>query len=223
MPFFEPLPPQPPERSPDQPTGWRPPLWDRPSEALLGAPVDAAIVLGRGERAAVVFDNVRAYPNGFAFSLSILRNPMTPRDPMGPGFMGRGHPLGPGGPRIGFEFSDGTRAQIGGPARGGFPPAGTTTQMLVAAGAGSEPRTPFGVPVDADGVPVAPVLMMRGGGGNGERFDTGFWCFPLPPPGPMTIFSEWPDEGIDESATPFDADRIRRAVPRVVTLWETDT
>jgi hypothetical protein len=61
---------------------------------------------------------------------------------------------------------------------------------------------------------------MRGGGGGGGRFDMKFWCFPLPPPGPMTIFAEWNHEGIKESATQFDADKILAAVPRVITLWD---
>jgi len=41
MRFFEPLPPPPPEPRPDEPTVWRPPLWDRRSEALLGAPMES--------------------------------------------------------------------------------------------------------------------------------------------------------------------------------------
>jgi hypothetical protein len=220
MPFFEPLPPIRPEPAPDEPSGWRPPLWDRPSEALLGAPIDAAVVLGKSQQVAIVLDNMRAYPNGFEFSLAILRNPMAARGLVGPGFMGFGHPRGQQGPRIGFEFSNETQTRAGGPPRVGFPSAGSSSQMLVGRSSGSEPRNPFGVSVDDQGVPVEPVLMMRGGGGGGDRFEMRFWCFPLPPPGPMTIFAEWSHEGIYESATPFDADKILAAIPRVVTLWE---
>jgi hypothetical protein len=223
MPFFEPLPPPPPEPPPDQSSGWRPPIWDRPSEALLGAPVESAILLGKSEQVAVVFDNLRAFPNGFEFSLAILRNPMIPRDPMDHGPMGMGRGSGRV-PRIGFEFSNGTRAQVGGGGSVHFPgPGASSTQMMVAAGQGAAPRNPFGVPVDDDGVPVEPVLRVRGGGGSGERFEQRFWCFPLPPPGPMSIYSEWADQGIEESAIPFDADKIIAAVPRVVTLWEAES
>jgi hypothetical protein len=218
MPFFEPLPPPPPEPAPDQPTGWRPPVWDRPSEALLGAPVDVSMLLGRNERVAIAVDTVRAYPNGFEFALAILRNPLLARDPMGYPFMG--HPRAPRGPRIGFEFSDGTQVRVGGP-RVGFPGAGASTQMLMATGPGVR-ANPFGVPVDTYGVPVEPVLLPRGGGGGGDRYDMRFWCFPLPPPGPMKVFAEWFDEGIDESAIQIDAGTILAAVPRVVTVWETE-
>lgn len=219
MPFFEPLPPPPPDPSPNQPSGWRPPIWDRPSEALLGVSVESAILLGKSERVAVVFDNVHAYPNGFQFSLSILGNPMVPRDPMARGPMLIG-PRGLRGPRIGFEFSNGTRAQVGGSGRPSFPGPGATSQMLVSTRQDAAARNPFGVPVDDDGVPVEPVLMPRGGGGNGQRFDQGFWCYPLPSPGPMTIYSEWADEGIPETAVAFDADKIVAAAARVITLWE---
>jgi hypothetical protein len=223
VPFFEPLPAPPPEPVPEQSTGWRPPVWDRPSEALLGAPVDVAILLGRNERMAVALDTVRAYPNGFDFTLALLRNPHLPRDPMGHPFMGMGHPRGPRGPRVGFEFSNGTQVRVGGPSTMGFPAAGAMTQLTVARGPGPGPgpRNPFGYAVDDNGVPVDPVLIPRGGGGSDERYEIRFWCFPLPPPGPTTVFAEWFDEGIDESATVIDADEILAAVPRVVTLWET--
>jgi len=223
MPFFEPLPPLPPEPEPQQSTGWVPPVWDRPSEALLGAPVGIALMLGRNARVAIVLDTVRAYPNGFAFALGLVRNPQVPRDPMGHPFMRMGHPRGLRGPRVGFEFSNGTRVRFGGPSAPGFPGFGVATQLLAARGPGPRPRNPFGYLVDDDGVPVEPVLVPRGGGGSDDRYEMRFWCFPLPPPGPMTVFAEWFDEGIDESATPIDADEVLAAVPRVVTVWETES
>jgi hypothetical protein len=221
MSFFEPLPPPPPEPSRAQQPGWRPPIWDRPSEALLGAPIESAILLGKSEQVAVVLDNLHAFPNGFQFSLAILLNPMNPRDPMD-----RGPGMGPGGlrgPRIGFEFSNGTRTEGGGRGLGGFPGPGARTQMMVASRQGAVPRNPFGVPVDDDGLPIDPILMPRGGGGNGQRFDVDYWCYPLPSPGPMTIYSEWADQGIQETATVFDAHKILAAVPRVITLWDADS
>ena len=114
MPFFDPLPPLPEPQ--EQPTGWRPPLWDRPSEAILGAPVPINALLAKTERVAVALANVSAYPNGFAFDLVIIGNPMTPRPDVAPdGVMG-----GPGmrrGPRVGFEFADGTESRKAGRCR----------------------------------------------------------------------------------------------------------
>jgi len=215
--FFEPLPPPPPQSMPGGPTGWRPPVWDRPSEGLFGAPIGASLLLAKTDRLAVVFDNVHAYPNGFTFDLGIVGNPMVARDPMGHGPMGFGPRFHQRGPRIGFAFSDGTRAQVGGPP---VPPAGG--QMLVARAQTDVRRNPWGVRVDGDGVPLEPVLLPRGGGGGSDRYDERFWCYPLPPAGPMTIYLEWSDVGIDERAAPFDADVIRAAVPRVITVWDTD-
>jgi len=220
MPFFEPL-PELPEPEASQPTGWRTPLWDRPSEALVGAPVGAAVVLAKTDEVALVLDNLHAYPNGFAFSLAILRNPMTPR-PAGPGVVGFGHPHGVRGPRVGFEFSNGAQAREGGPGYfGGFPPGGAVTQTLMATSRSTAEREPRRRnPLVRRHPHRTGVDVTRRRGGGGDRYEMRFWCFPLPPPGPMTIFVEWADQGIDESAVAFDANMILDAVPQVVTLWE---
>jgi hypothetical protein len=36
-------------------------------------------------------------------------------------------------------------------------------------------------------------------------------------------FVEWADQGIDEIATPFDADLITTAATRVIAIWEPET
>ena len=50
--FFEPRPPQP-DMSVEQPTGRAPHLWDRPSEAIMGAPVGISALVARSDRLAV--------------------------------------------------------------------------------------------------------------------------------------------------------------------------
>jgi len=217
--FFEPLPPPPPDSTPGGPTGWRPPVWDRPSEALLGAPIGASLLLAKTDRLAVVFHNVHAYPNGFTFDLGIVGNPTIARDSMGHGPLGFGPRFHERGPRIGFSLSDGSRAQVGGPP---VPPGGGQAITLTATTNANMRRNPWGTRVDDDGLPLDPVLIPRGGGGSSDRYDQRFWCYPLPPSGPMTIYLEWSDVGIDERAAPFDADLIRAAVPRVITVWDTD-
>jgi hypothetical protein len=174
------------------------------------------LLLAKTDQFAVVFDDVHVYPNGFTFGLGIIGNPRVARDPMGHGPMGFGPRLQQRGPRIGFEFSDGTRAQVGGRS---IPSGAGSTQMLLATAHADAPRNPWGVRVGPDGIPLEPVLMMRGGGGSSDRFNQSFWCFPLPPAGPMTIYLEWADVGIDERAQSFDANLIREAVSRVVTIW----
>lgn len=204
--FFEPLPPLP-EPAAEQPTGWVPPLWDRPSEATTGAPVPMVAVLGKSDRVALVLTNVDAYPNGFTFDLLIQRNPMAPRRPdevmphwmMGPPHLRRG-------PRIGFEFADGRRVTEQGP----MPFAG---RSLIARAGSTGPAD--------EGIPTGPILLSRGGGGGGhDRFAMGFWSFPLPPAGPMTVYAEWTSVGIEETGSVVDASLIVDAAERAVVLWE---
>jgi hypothetical protein len=219
MTFFPPPPPPPEEPSGPQPTGWRPPAWDRPSEAVLGAVVPATLLLARTDEHALALDEIRAYPNGFVCRLVILRNPMAPRDlaeRFGPMRM---HPMMLRGPRLGFEFSDGSVARTDQPGR---PPqfGGNSVELVTVSHAPG--RNPFGVATDDDGIPVAPVLVQRGGGGGGERYEVQFWCFPLPPPGPMTIHADWPEQDVAEVSIPFDADLIRDAAATAVTIWEPD-
>ena len=57
---------------------------------LLGASIDASLLLARTDGVAVVFDDVHVYPNGFTFALGIIGNPMVVRDPMAHGPMGFG-------------------------------------------------------------------------------------------------------------------------------------
>jgi hypothetical protein len=202
MPFFDPLPPLPEPQ--EQPTGWRPPLWDRPSEAILGAPVPINALLAKTGRVAVALANVSAYPNGFAFDLVIIGNPMTPRDPMSHrmGMMG-----GPGmrrGPRVGFEFADGTRVAEGGP----MPFPGHVMTLTAQK--------------DPQGIPTTPILVSRGGGGGSDRYSMGFWCFPLPAPGPMNVYVEWDDAEIPETMVTLDATSITQLAPSAVTLWDPD-
>jgi hypothetical protein len=206
MPFFDPLPPEP-DLSVPVPTGWVPPAWDRPSEAILGAPVAISALLARTDQLALAFTHVEAYPNGFSFDVQIIGNPMTPRSlyergPMAYGGMSRG-------PRIGLEFSDGRRAveshHFPMPPR----PGGVAT-LTFGAAAGFDP----------DGLPTGPVLRGQGGGGGGHHFAMRYWCYTLPSAGPMRLWTEWETRGFPETSVTVETDAIRDAAPRAVTLWE---
>jgi hypothetical protein len=93
---------------------------------------------------------------------------------------------------------------------------------IMAASTGSLPTNMFGVPTDDAGLPRQPYLTPRGGGGGSDRSTMTYWCFPLPPSGPMTIHADWPDQGFDELSIPLDADVIREAARDAITLWEPD-
>ena len=45
------------------------------------------------------------------------------------------------------------------------------------------------------------------------------WSVPLPPPGPLTIVSTWPEEGIAETAITIDAGPILDAAARATPIW----
>ena len=81
-------------------------------------------------------------------------------------------------------------------------------------------RNPFGVPTNDEGIPLEPLLRPSGGGGSSTRYAMGFWCFPLPPEGPVRVYVEWADRGIEETSVEFDAGLIREAAARAVVLWE---
>ena len=191
MSFFESI-PQPP---PPEPVWQRRPDWMR-SDAVIPAPVPAAVVLIRAERVAVAVGSVRADPNGFEFTVHIrLRledeagwpgnsDPFDRQRP--PRGHGSGDQL-----RLGVLYADGRRAATTGPH--------------------------YRPPDDDDDGHL--VLQQGGGGGSGRSQDWDFWVHPLPPDGPVTLVASWTEHGIAESRAELDGAAIRAAAERAVTLW----
>ena len=152
-------------------------------------------MLIRTELAAVAIGSVRAYPNGFEFTLHTrLRH----EDETGPGaadpleqhgrWRGRREPdvL-----RLGVMYADGRRT-----------------------------ATTAGHPFfDDDADDGRLVLLQGGGGGDGRRWDAEFWVHPLPPEGPVTFVASWPKHGVAETRVELDGAAIRAAAQRAVTLW----
>ena len=68
--------------------------------------------------------------------------------------------------------------------------------------------------------PDRPILVERGGGGGGTRWDQGYWLWPLPPPGRLSFVVEWPSEGVTLTRVEVDAGAILEASTRATTLWE---
>ena len=195
MRFFDPLPPDPPEPEGDQPTGWRAPAWDRPSEGTFGASVGISMLLGRSDDLAFGIDDVTAYPNGFSFDVVILTTPLRRVDQhaVHMAMLRRVQ-----GPRVGFEFSDGTRM-----------PDAANPYMAA----------PGTLDKDEHGIPIHPVLVAQGGGGGNRGWTMRYWCFPLPPSGPLHLYYEWVRNGFPEGVAVLDADAIREAATRAVVLW----
>jgi hypothetical protein len=166
------------------------------------------VLLAKTGRVAVALSHVEAYPNGFAFDIVILSNPMGPRSGLQAGPFGMGRPRTLQGPRVGLEFADGKRVgdraaqQLGVPIIAGRRAVISSLQK------------------DDSGVPTEPILRHQGGGGGGQHFEMRFWCFPSPPPGPLKVFIEWVTADITEIMTMLDAAPILDATSRVVKIWD---
>jgi hypothetical protein len=188
MSFFDSIPP----RDLPKPVLRPRPSWERPSEVIPGS-VPAELLLIRTEQVAVAVASVRAYPNGFEFTvLSRLRT----ADGTGPSL---GGPLerhgrfasAPGDAlRLGIMYADGRRAATTGSWRPGD-----------------------------DDDPERLVLRRGGGGGNERYWDGDFWVHPLPPDGPVTFVASWLKHGVGETRAELDGAAIRNAARRATVLW----
>jgi len=167
------------------------------SDAVIPASVPAEVVLIRTEQVAVAVGSVRAYPNGFEFTLQIrLRREAESSwaghsDPFERHRPRRGTQLNDDQLRLGILYADGRRA--------------ATT--------GVHYRPPDD---DDDG---RLVLQQGGGGGSSCSQDWDFWIHPLPPDGPVILVGSWGEHGIAESRAELDGAAIRAAAGRAVTLW----
>jgi hypothetical protein len=48
---------------------------------------------------------------------------------------------------------------------------------------------------DEEAEPEGPVPSQGGGGGSDDYWESSFWLWPLPPPGPLAFVVEWPAKG----------------------------
>ena len=212
MSFFGP-PPEHPVGMPTEPPKWGPPLWDRAAEDTLGISVGISVVLAVTDEHAVIFDNVHAYPNGFAFDLVQIRNPNIPVDFTQ---MHQRH-MFMNGPRLGLEFVDGSMATTEQPGfrRDLASWALANGRRWLSLPNRSQPRGKGSTPrVYRPGTCFARTAVV----GPEHRQTNEFWCFRLPPPGSMTIDADWPDH-FDEVAIDVDVTPILDAASRSRVLW----
>ncbi len=215
VPFFDELPDPPAEMVEElAEREWLPPGWDRPSEGTLPAVVGVSRLLARTDDVALALDQIRVYPNGFQLVTTVMTNPRLPPALQMGGFhtlrLIAARSTQPGeqvarpapplarrlamAPRLGVEFSNGQRA-------------------------GVRPQSPYEVDKDDRGYPTAPIISMGGGGGGMGQYRWEQWVFPLPSPGDLVVFAEWPAAGIEETSIVVSADDIREAARRAVVLW----
>ncbi len=168
---------------------WGPPLWDRPSEGTLGALLPVGEVLRRDDETLVAVDHLRVYPNGFTIEFLVIRNPNHARRDQ----VGIASPRN--WPRVGVQFADGR----------------TAGQSAQAQGPDQD------IPKDDDGIPTVPVLRFVGGGGGGTTYRFGVWVCPLPPPGPLSVFTEMAN--LPESSVTIESALILDAAKRAKVIW----
>ncbi len=156
----------------------------------------AELVLIRTEQVAVAVGSVRAYPNGFEFTLHgrlRLDDEASARgrsDPFDRNPHGDGELLAPEEVlRLGVLYADGRRT------------ATTAGQALTGE--------------DTGGL----MLRQEGGGGTNRRWDWDFWVHPLPPDGPVILVASWLERGVGETMAELDGTAILEASRRSVILW----
>jgi hypothetical protein len=189
MSFFESI-PRPP---PPEPARFEQPAWER-SDAVIPGSVPGEVLLARTERAAVALGSVRAYPNGFEFTLNVrLRD----EDEFGLGADPFERPWRRRDPqaaedqlRLGILYADGRRAVTDGLS---WPDDANESGELV--------------------------LLPMGSGGGERSWDGDFWVHPLPPDGPVTFVASWLRYEMAEVRAELDGTAIRAAAGRAVILW----
>jgi hypothetical protein len=185
---------EPPAGPPEPPPPSRRPPWSAPPENEIGVSVPLRLVLVRNDELALALVDVVAYSTGFALRLTLRLHPEA--DHFDPHELMRqlhGGPMGSteGKLRFGVEFADGRKATNLGPRR--------------------PPR---------EGPPPLSLIPQGGGGGGSGSWQTGYWVFPLPPPGPINLAVAWPARGIDETFHVIDPEPIVAAARDSIVLWD---
>ena len=153
------------------------------------------LLLARTDEFALGLADVVAYSTGFSLRLALRLHPKSELEPrvLMPQLHGFGPRSGDDQLRFGVEFSDGRKATNLGARR---PPHEEEPEIsLVPAG---------------------------GGGGGGKSFNVGYWVYPLPSPGPVTVAAEWPTRKVRETRHELDGDSIIEAGAGSEQLWDDD-
>lgn len=187
MSFFESIPePPPPFEGAGLPARMRP-------DGVIPGSAPADLLLIRIDKVAVAVSGVRAYPNGFEFTVHArLRHDswqwgIGPLDPLADM---RTRLAPEKALRLGVLYADGRRAA-------------TRHQPVM----GDE----------ADGEHL--VLLEVGSSGTERQWDGDFWVHPLPPDGPVTFVASWLLYDVAETRAELDGSAIRRAAGRAAILW----
>jgi hypothetical protein len=186
--------PPPPEPEPEPAT----PEWFEPLAGVVPGPSTEQVVLFRTDRAILVIRQFDVYPTGVEFTVDLRVRPTSDQLSDTPWELHwrslrqpRGEDLPDDFLRLGFQFADGT----------------TWTNF------GHDFRR-----FDED--PSGPVVIGRGGGGGGNRWNMRYWRWPLPPAGDLAVYAAWPSFDIDEVSGVIDATALRHDAENAQLIWE---
>lgn len=189
--FFEILPPSVGSSGSPRQRSTVPPWLGPPSRVLPGV-VPLEHVLAQNEKVAVCLAHIAAYPLGFEVGLIIMSDDVNaePWPVLSGSRRVRGiarNEIPPEILRFGAQFADDTKA--------------TNTQSRLA-------------DLTSRDEPSEPVILERGGSGDGSRWEQSYWFWPLPPPGPLAFVCEWPGVEIPLTRWEIDGKTIRDASER---------
>jgi hypothetical protein len=176
-----------------------------PPEDELGTVVPLGLVIANSERGAVALSHATAYTTGVSFDFVARARGLT-RNQANHVFHEQhtfeGEDLPDALLRIGFEFADGVRvSNLGG-----------MHARRQAMNLEAEPEEPL-------------LLPYAGGGGsttNGRvTMKPGYWLWPLPKPGRLRVFCEWPLVDISLTTAEIDGSLLASAARSSKDLWTT--
>jgi hypothetical protein len=174
------------------PSDYRIPAWLRPPEATVPGIVPVELLLARTDTDAVLVTNLRAYPTGLDFVLTVRPHPdqlqQRRHDPDRP------HRFAYRDLRLELRFADGQRPS-------------------------NDPRSwPHTFETEQ---PDPPFLYYHGGCGSERDWRSRHWLWGLPPPGPLAFVCFWPAGHIPASGVRIDAGLVLEAADRAASVWPT--
>jgi hypothetical protein len=181
---------------------WAPAEWFGPPDGELGEAVPLSVVLGRSERAVVALRSATAYSTGSALHFVAVARGLAQRETRrlidDQQLAGDDDEVPDTFLRVGFEFANGV----------GVSNLGLVQPLPDSA---VEPNSPVLSPTSGSGGHV---------GDSGFDVRLSYWLWPLPPPGPLRVFVEWPALGIGLTSLELDAQPLRDAAERSRALWD---
>jgi hypothetical protein len=177
----------------EPPSGYRIPVWLRPPDTMVPGIVPVELLLGRTDTDAVLVTDLRAYPTGLEFALTVRPRPDLPdprrHDPDRPSLPFRHHDLW-----LELHFADGRTPT-------------TDSRRWPRTFETEQPDPPF--------------LYYHGGGGCEGGWRSPHWLWGLPPPGPLAFVCTWPTGQLSAARVEIDARLVLEAADRAVPVWPT--